>query len=59
MTLRDPTDGTIYDPPKMELSGLPEVKEKSDELLRLEKSREWLKNWIHRKDCITESPIAL
>jgi hypothetical protein len=45
MTLRDPSDGTIYEPPKKELFGPPEPEEKSDELKRLEKSREWLKQY--------------
>jgi hypothetical protein len=49
--IRDPSDGSIKEPRKAELetttSGLPMTKEKSDELARLEKSRDWLKRYSH------------
>ena len=44
--IRNPSDGTTYTPPKPEVSGLPVENPKStDEARRLEKSREWLKNY--------------
>lgn len=47
--IRDPSDGTVKEKPKPDLSGLPKMdSEKQDELERLEKSREWLKDWKGR-----------
>jgi hypothetical protein len=52
--IRNPSDGTTYDPPKPEkgipvsgITGLPELEmgnpKSKDEIRRLEESREWLK----------------
>lgn len=52
--IRDPSDGSIKEKvdvgiPTSETSGLPITKDKPDEVVRLEKSREWLKTyWAKR-----------
>lgn len=46
--IRDPSDGTVYEKPKPDLSGLPELEKEQDELERLEESRKWLKDWKGR-----------
>lgn len=43
---RDPSDGSVKEKPKIETSGLPISREKADELLRLEQSRQWLKVYL-------------
>lgn len=52
--IRNPSDGTTYDPPKpvigipiAEVTGLPELEtgRSKDEIRRLEESREWLKRY--------------
>jgi hypothetical protein len=48
--IRNPSDGTTYELPKPQVSGLPELEtemgnpKSKDEIARLERSREWLKN---------------
>ena len=51
--IRDPSDGSVYERPKIEISGLPKIEEKSGERLRLEKSREWLERWKKDLDSST------
>jgi hypothetical protein len=48
MTIRDPSDGTVYEKPRLEISGLPKL-EKPDDTLRLEKARLWLEEWKKEK----------
>lgn len=45
--IRDPSDGTVREKPVLEAetSGLPISKQKAEYLERLEKSRDWLKNY--------------
>lgn len=45
--IRDPSDGTQREKPKIDISGLPplETNEKRGERLRLEASRKWLKEY--------------
>ena len=52
MKERDPSDGTTYEISKPEIkSGLPISKNvNAEEIARLEKSREWLKNWRKRNE---------
>jgi len=67
--IRDPSDGTVRNPlgesplshseqsvcePRAPVSGLREPSRKSSYLARLEKSREWLKNY-HSKSTSEES----
>lgn len=49
--IRDPSDGTVRAKPviEAETSGLATDKLKTDEIERLKASREWMKNWHHRK----------
>jgi hypothetical protein len=48
--IRNPSDGTTYDPPKPEVTGLPDLEtemgnpKSKAEIRRLEESRDWLKN---------------
>jgi hypothetical protein len=55
---RDPSDGTVREKPVLEtgISGLPVTNEKPDELVRLEISREWLRDYRLRTTAGTESP---
>lgn len=48
--IRDPSDGTIKEPPKptLDVSGLQTDKLKAEELARLERAREWLREWKGR-----------
>lgn len=44
--VRDPSDGSVKERPKPDTSGLREIeRQKAGEIARLEKSREWLKDW--------------
>jgi hypothetical protein len=43
--IRDPSDGSVKEPPKREISGLPITKQKQEDFERLEKSRAWLKKY--------------
>lgn len=56
MTIRDPSDGTTYNPPKgkpvlerpvldTDTTGLPAGSTKSKDILKLERSREWLRKY--------------
>ena len=49
--IRDPSDGSVKEPPKPVIepgtSGLP--KHKREELNRLNESREWMKTYFQRK----------
>jgi hypothetical protein len=62
--IRDPSDGSVREKPKTELpgskpnsvsaepnsaSGLPPISKSATQLARLERDREWLKNYLHRK----------
>lgn len=46
--IRDPSDGSVKEPVKPEITGLPELKKDSDERERLERAREWLREWNAR-----------
>ena len=44
--IRDPSDGSVREPAKPMVSGMPEpVQHTKDDLERLNKSREWLRNY--------------
>jgi hypothetical protein len=45
--IRDPSDGSIKEPAKPMLSGLPEMRKDGDEKARLEQSRAWLKEHLY------------
>ena len=48
--IRDPSDGSVREKRKIEVSGLAgPTKEQKDEWKRLEMSREWLKDYQARK----------
>jgi hypothetical protein len=51
--IRDPSDGTVRETPKPAIdagtSGLPIDRLKTDEIERLERARDWLKSYFHRK----------
>lgn len=49
--IRDPSDGTVKEPPvlNVEISGLPIGKAKAEYLARLEASRAWLKEYFSPK----------
>lgn len=49
--IRDPSDGSVREPRKPQVSGLPspESPEKREERQRIEKSREWLKDYHARR----------
>ncbi len=61
--IRDPSDGTVREPPKSEVgihmtetdmpvSGLPATSQKPKHIERLEASREWLKTYHAKKGSI-------
>lgn len=48
--IRDPSDGSVREPRRPMVSGLPEPDKKAaDELARLQRDREWLKDYFKRK----------
>jgi hypothetical protein len=60
--IRDPSDGSVREPNRCEkpifdekpvlgtgASGLPPTTTNATQLARLERDREWLKNYLHRK----------
>jgi hypothetical protein len=49
--IRDPSDGSVKEKPKPEMaSALPTSNADAQEIERLERSREWLKNYRMRPD---------
>lgn len=52
--IRDPSDGTVREKPVLETktSGLPISKAKAEYLERLEKSREWLRQYFEPRTTV-------
>lgn len=57
--IRDPSDGSVKAPPKPIIhtgtSGLSTSKEKPEELARLEKSRDWVRDYHAKKQLLSPS----
>lgn len=67
--IRDPSDGSVREKREVDIgiptsetpapqpgitSGLPPITKNADQLARLEKAREWLKNHLHRKPVVEQ-----
>ena len=57
--IRDPSDGSAKEKPKPMVSGLaePGIPVSTDELERLEKSRQWLKNYVYQNSGISKGSV--